>query len=117
MGLQCDHDWRLECCALHRKADASCITGEVCEGRDGHRRGIGFLFRIAKRDRLFREAEEVGERLTQLVLSFVKHALTYRYRDGIGLWRCNNCLREVPCGCVDEAQRDEQPKSQRRTHG
>ncbi len=50
----------------------------------------------------------------QLVLSFMQRVLTYRYRDGIGLWRCNNCLREVPCGCVNEESRDEAPKSRTR---
>lgn len=38
---------------------------------------------------------------TQLALSFALVVPAYRYRDGVGLWRCNNCLREVPCGCSE----------------
>jgi hypothetical protein len=50
----------------------------------------------------------------QLAFTFLNAHPTFCYRDGIGLWRCNACLREVPCGCVPEQDRDDAPKPTRK---
>jgi hypothetical protein len=47
--------------------------------------------------------------MMQLPLIFEVLLPCYRYRDGIGVWRCHRCLWPVPCGCVPEDARDESP--------
>jgi hypothetical protein len=52
-------------------------------------------------------------RMTQLPLAFEALWPCYRYKDGIGVWRCHRCLWPVPCGCVAEHQRDATPEKRR----
>ncbi len=63
MDIQRDHHRRIEHRTLHRKVDAQSTARAHRQNLDGCRCGIRNLLRITKRDRLFREADEVGERL------------------------------------------------------